>query len=204
VVDAPPPSGAPVAPATVEDHAFWTWIAAHVGDLRAITRGDEPIMDELAARLRAVDPGLAFEVGVGTAPFELIISADGVRDKFPVVQRLVAAAPPITGLEPIAFRPRKSADFGIRIEGIELGAGDVWFTATPAGATLDVVLYVRGLDGTRDDVRKYATYVLLDTLLGEYDVETRLGGIEWRAAPTAPAAPLRPLTELPAEVDRLK
>ncbi|HVK77351.1 MAG TPA: hypothetical protein VM734_28790 [Kofleriaceae bacterium] len=193
---------APAPAPTAKDRRFWAWVATHLDELRTITRGDEPIADELAAQLVAVEEGLTFELGVGTDPFELIISADGLRQHFPAVQRLVAAAPPIEGLKPIAFRPRKGT--AVAMDGLELTADHVWFVATRSGDTLDVILYVPGLGGADEALRKHTTYLLLDTVLGEYDVETRLRGIEWRAAPTAPAAPLRPLTELPAEVDRLK
>jgi hypothetical protein len=40
-------------------------------------------------------------------------------------------------------------------------------------------------------------------VLGEYDMETKIGGIEFAALDAAPAS-AKPLTELPAMVDALK
>ncbi|HVK77350.1 MAG TPA: hypothetical protein VM734_28785 [Kofleriaceae bacterium] len=187
-----------------KDRRFWAWVADHVDELRAVTNARAPIMNQLADQLHKVHRGLALEVGLKMEPLELIISAEGQRKLFPVVERLIAAAPPIPRVRPVAFRPRLAPGFKIRIDGIELGPDDLWFTASVAGEGLDLTLYVRGLEDEDDETWAYVVFLVLQATLGEYDFETRVASFEMQPAPAAPAAPLRPLTELPAEVDRLK
>jgi hypothetical protein len=100
----------------------------------------------------------------------------------------------------IAFRPRKS------MSELELGGGkivkvaDLRFRtlAPPApGAKLDVAIYG---PGPVDDPMKTAVFLLLDSALGEYDVETRLGEIQILDGKQAPAD-ARPFSQLAALVD---
>ena len=182
---------------------FWRWFDAHAAQVATMQRADEPIADELAAALHEVDPRLTFELGVRTRPHELIISADGLRVLFPTVKKLVAAAPSLPGWRIIAFRPRQS------IGTIELGSGlrlssdavlyDVLPTTRP-GQRTDLALYVPGVGGADDAAVKQAVYLLLDAALGEYDVETKIGKIDWHPA-TARTTTARPLNGLAAVVD---
>ena len=184
--------------------AFWDWFRAHAAEVATIARGDEKIADRLAAELHKIDSRLTFEVGVRNTPKELIVSADGIRDAFPAVQRLVAAAPPVAGWRVIAFRPRKAGMSIQTGDGRKLGVDDIAFEVLGKHAdTIDVRFFVPGIGGADDAAAKQIGYLMLDAELGEYDVETRLAGIDWKPSAARPAA-ARPLHELPAVVDRLK
>ena len=74
--------------------------------------------------------------------------------------------------------------------------------ATGPGNKLDLALYVPGIGGDDDKNIRYVTYLLLDATLGEYDVETKLGRLDFRSASAKPAD-ARPLAQLPALVDGL-
>ncbi len=195
----PPPPPAPSLEA-----GFWKWFAAHAAEVGKIERGDEPIADQLAAELHKVNDKLTFEMGIKSTPKELIISADGLQAAFPAVKKLVAAAPPLDGWKVIAFRPRKA------ITELEIGApgggehrkiklSDLRFrTLAPPGDKIDVALY---LPSPADKPLQSGTFILLDALLGEYDVETRLGEIQMLDGKDAPRD-ARPLSELQALVDK--
>jgi hypothetical protein len=157
------------------DALFWKWFAAHAEEVGKIKRADEPIADQLAGELHKVSPELTFEMGIGTTPKELIISAGGIKSVFPTVKRLVAAAPAIPGWKVIALRPRKAMSEIQLGDGQKLSMDDLTVTPADAGDKLDVVIHVKGR--APDNGTKSAVYLLLDALLGEYDVETRLGGI---------------------------
>jgi hypothetical protein len=190
----PPPA------AVTGDAAFWKWFDAHKDEVAKIKRADEPIADQLAAELHKISPDLTFEMGIGTTPKELIISAGGIKSVFPTVNRLVAAAPAIPGWKVIALRPRKP------MTEIQLGDGktfamdDMRVSVSDAGDKLDVTIFVKGRPV--DNATKNAVYLLLDCLLGEYDVETRLGGIDIEGA-AAPAS-AKPFKELATLVDAKK
>ncbi|HEY0882247.1 MAG TPA: hypothetical protein VGD87_11980, partial [Archangium sp.] len=124
--EAPPPS--PPAPTVTAkpadpDAAFWAWAAAHLDELKAVKSGREPVIEDLSRELDKVHAGLAFELGAGKDPFELIISGDGDKALFPVAKRLAAAAPALPGTKVIALRPRKDVgSFSMDLGGEKLDA----------------------------------------------------------------------------------
>jgi hypothetical protein len=190
------------------DPAFWIWVAANVEGLKGVKTGREPVTEQLTAELRKVDPGLVFELGVGRDPFELTISADGKKELFPVVKRLVASAPVIPGTKVIAFRPRKDVEaFSMQIRGGKLSGKDLWFTAhadAERKGLMAVELFVPDLNDLNEEALDKAAFFLLEAAVGEFDVETKIGGIDIKRAPDEPAPPLRPLKELPATLDAWK
>ena len=141
-----------------------------------------------------------------TPPRELIVSADGIQSVFPTVKRLVAAAPAIAGWTIIAFRPRKvlagsSIELG---DGTSVSGTDVSFhVLRTAGGKLDLVFYVNRVASPVSDPVKQAVFLLLDSTLGEYDVETRLGAIDIQPGVAGPKD-ARTLADLPQAVDALK
>ena len=129
---ASPPAGrAPIAgssdASSSSDAAFWQWFAANKDEVAKVKRADEPMADQLAAHLHAIDGGLTFELGVATTQHELIVSAAGIKSLFPVVKRVVAAAPPLPGWKIIAFRQRNSG-FSVELgDGTKLGGDAITF-----------------------------------------------------------------------------
>jgi hypothetical protein len=207
--DKPPPDNAPKVPepSADRDAAFWTWFKDHRLEIAKIKRADEPIANQIASEMHKVDPRLIFELGIGIEPKEFIVSADGHREVFNAVKRLVAAAPEVPGWKIIAFRPRKSADLTIELgEGTKLGAGDLYYVMLPTSkppAPVDIIVYIPGLGGgdkDKDDALKQVGFLLLDATLGEYDTETRLGGIAFKSTAEKPAS-AKPLRDLPKLID---
>lgn len=192
-----------VAPAVSSEAAFWKWFVDHQGEIASIKKGDEPIANELASELHKVDKGLTFEIGSGGGQHELVISADGDKSVFPAVKRLAAAAPAIPGWKVTAFRPRGSADFDIEIKGgAKVSAKDLSFRELRVhDGKVDVVIFVA--NNPVSDSVKQAVFLLLDSAVGEYDVEMHIGGIRIEPRDAADAD-VRPFSELPAVVDRAK
>lgn len=196
----------PAEGASTADAGFWRWFRAHAGEAATIKQGSEPIMAKLAAELRRVDERLVFEVGgiaSTAAPRELIISAGGLREVFPVVERLVAAAPPIDGWRVIAFRPRKPGH-RLQFRDREVGGEELRFrflSPPQAGRPLDIAVYLE--TPAVDETSMQIVFLLLDFTLGEFDVATQLGKIEFLPISQAPDD-ARPLTELTAIVDARK
>jgi hypothetical protein len=64
---------------------------------------------------------------------------------------------------------------------------------------------VNGLTPANRDQLAHPGFLLLDGALGEYDVETKLGSIEFEPMPAEDRRDgLRPFRELPAVVDGLR
>lgn len=186
------------------DAAFWRWFQENASRFTATQRPSERLLDELQHELHKAEPGLAFEIGYEgrKAPRVLVISADGLRQRFAAVQRLVAAAPPkIPGWQIVAFRQRKP-ELKVEYQGVRLDPRDVWFASERVGGALNVIVHVRQ---PPSPALQGAVLLLLDTTLGEYDVETRVEGIDIRPLPAKPRrAGLRPISELPAAIDAVK
>lgn len=72
---------------------FWQWFDTHQDELLDFELDQERIFDELSEQLIRVHPKLTFEFGPKTDRREFVISAGGIREGFPAVTSLVAAAP---------------------------------------------------------------------------------------------------------------
>ena len=181
---------------------FWQWFIQHQQELLDFESNSEELFDRLSAELQKVDPDLTFEFGPKLARRELAISAGGMRRAFPAVISLVESAPALDQWSITAFRPRRAIPNIVEFRGKRINPIDVQFTLLVNGATPGIYLFIP--DYREGDVDlKQIGYLLLDDTLGEYDVETQLGGIRM-LSPDAPTEGDRyPLMELPALFDQL-
>jgi len=183
--------------------AFWTWFGANAAALH----GDEPeqAMNKITDELVKVDRGVIAEIALDGDTRTLVVSADGKRDSFPAVEKIVAAKPaaPIAGWKVVAFRQRSNGELPVlESDGTKISLASTRFVATPAGDKLDLTVFVPG-PGMDDDTRAQFGFLVLDHTIGEYDMETRIAGIDFAPIEKAPAA-AKPIAELPAMVDALK
>ena len=75
------------------DVAFWSWFATNEDRLFYFEKDQEKIFDELNGKLRAIHPSVTFEFGpVKQGKREFVISADGIREAFPFVERTFSSA----------------------------------------------------------------------------------------------------------------
>lgn len=177
---------------------FWKWFQDHANSLAAVRSGEEPILQKLDRELRRVHPNLAFEMGWGDdEQLEFIVSANGIRSIFPIVEQLVAEAPALANWKIIAFRQPKESVSEIRYENFLLKVEDVWFSYKHRMDKVDLTLYIRGLSPTNEQQAIGASFILLDNALGEYLVATGIGLIEHKALPDQPSARgFQPLSEI--------
>jgi hypothetical protein len=190
------------AQAVDQEAAFWRWFVTHQPELMAIRTGHEPICDSLAHFLAQVDSNLTWEIGPpGSGHREFIISANGLRAGFPAVLSLARAAPPLPEWRVVRFRPPQPDFRQLTFKDVSLDARLVEFLARPAVGKLDLVISVPGMRDTPDHRFEEATYILLDGMVGEYAVETRLGAIDIIPPNERPQGHWRPLTELANVVD---
>ncbi len=151
---------------------------------------------ELERRLNAVNKGLTWELSVEKEGLrELTISADGDKSLFPVVRDLVAAAPKIDCWRILALRQPKGVHI-VRLNGVDVDPRKVRFVCQVEAQLAHLRLFVPDFKGKDDEARGGACFILLDSLIGEYLVETAIGRIEFEAIEAAPKDAL-PLTELP-------
>lgn len=184
--------------------AFWSWWAQEGraqataafdgdGDVRALG-------EQLAARVHAIDPGLAFETGAGrTARHVLVVTAAGDRELRGAADRWLAAAPaPDATFEYDAWRrPVPDPD----ALAIDLGDGAVdvasMLAVTRSGDALThVEAWHPAFADLPDDVRGQITFLVLDAVLGERVVEERVGAVSWTDREPADGVPFSRLRAL--------
>lgn len=200
---APATSTPPTTPPTTSANRaapFWKWFTDHATELHA-NQDLRVVMESISAELKKVYPGVFAEIGKQGDELMLVISADGIKDLFPQVQEVYAARPTVPGWKIVAFRQR-DASFAIEMGGKKIEPKTVKFVGTPGEGKLDIEVYLPGFKEDDEELKKIG-FIILDHMIGEYDMETKIGGIGFAALDAAPAA-AKPLTELPAMVDTLK
>jgi hypothetical protein len=183
---------------------FWTWFAAESPRLLALDGSNDPLLDSLAGALQRVHPDLTFELGprVTSGRREFVISADGLRKVFPEVEALAAAAPPLPQWTVIKFRPRRPTLSLLELSGEKFDPDRARFLLVKdAPGKVGIVLFLEHYSKDRHDVFAKAGYLLLDEALGEYDMETRVGAIDFLTADSPYFTRSYPLTTLAADFD---
>ena len=188
---------------------FWQWFLSAEARLRDAHGGDmaelEAAVNEIGERLRWVHPELCFEYGMGDdGVYELILSAGGIRSLFPAVAALKQAAPEVPGWRIVAFRPRKASCARVQLGEAVLEPEGLWYRLMPDVDHADLDLFVADLTPETLEGLGGAAFLMLDAALGEYDVATRIGAIDFDALPEDPASlDLKPIDALRAEFDAL-
>ena len=186
------------------EERFWQWFQSRSDRLFDLELDQPRVFDELSAALHKVEEGLTFEFGpVQDGKREFIVSADGIRDRFPAVRRLVEAAPSMPRWVVIPFRPPRDIEMTIEILGHQLGPDDIWFVAESDSGRVGLTLFVRGLGDHNRQELCGAGFLLLDNALGEFVVETQVGFIDWQVLPgDPPAGGLKPFRKIREVFDK--
>lgn len=178
--DAQAPTTQPVANRI---QAFWQWFEDNKTQYEHIKPGEEPPLDLLLEHLTDLEPGLAAEISAQPntdSLLELTISAEGDVRKFPLVEQIVAEAPPIKGWKVIAFRQPAPYDFTLQKGHLRLTPAELFFEPIATQDSLDIIVY--GQDFGKKDPDTLALYghIMLDNLMGEYNSAKRVRHYEFR------------------------
>ena len=181
---------------------FWTWFAQNAETLRA-DKDLQHVMESVSGELAKVAPGVFAEIGADGNARTLVLSVNGKQALFATVEQLVALRPSVPQWTIVGFRQRAkpgSPALQIKLGDVTIDPGAVRFVSTRNGAKLDLEVFLPG--AMTDQQRGEIGFVMLDHTVGEYDMETKIGGIEFAPIEKAPAT-ATPLRELPAQVDAL-
>jgi hypothetical protein len=167
-----------------KETVFWNWFSANqykiYDNLEHLTMND-PIVDELAEKLKEVDSNLVFEIGPKkvNGKAEISISADGMEESFSSVINLVERKPEIPKWNIIAFRQRNKGDeLYLEYQNYKIGYDDIYFEyEINQNSELDIKLYISNYDNSGN--MQNAVFLLLDSLIGEYDAVKKISCIEW-------------------------
>jgi hypothetical protein len=152
---------------------FWTWFLRMEKELRDVPKAlHDGLIDQAYEKVRNINEGLAIEIG-GDAehmPMELIISAEGKKELFPLVEKVIAQAPQVAGWKFIALKPAMGFDFDHETEGKHLDPRKLWFQARSPKAAPDMlglIIFIPGYDEADKTTTVNSLFKILDTALGE-------------------------------------
>lgn len=162
------------------EELFWRWFAENEGELFRAGPGKESLFDEVSGMLSTVHPDLTFEFGpvLEDGTREFVISAGGIGDAFPNVERLHDAAPSLKRWKFVKFRPRRDP-MTIKLADRELAPEDVHFRLYRDGDKIGIVLIFEGYTSENRPSFAQFGYLFLDNALGEYIVVTEIGFIDF-------------------------
>jgi len=169
------------------EQAFWRWFESNESALFDFEKDQERTFDRLTAEMHKVNSSLAFEFGPKEDGHrEFTISADGIREAFPKVETLYAAAPSLPRWRFVKFRQRRKP-FDISYGGVSVQARTVAVQVKPGGPKVNITVFFPGYSDTAERAYKAITFLLLDQALGEYDVEMHVAEISVKPFSQAPA-----------------
>ena len=177
--------------------AFWEWFA---DNKEAYFELEDPnrdkLFNQLEKKLHKVNRYLAFEFSESLVEGkrEFVISADGVVEAFDDVIELVDNAPTLGGFDIIGFRQPHDEEFSVVYGDIELAWDDIFCTFEKDSDEVNLTLYIKGFTEENEDEFISASFVLLDTVIGEYNAGMRIGEIEFIGYDGQPDA--RPIKDL--------
>lgn len=185
---------------------FWQWFAENKA--RFETNPDvEPVpdLDPILAELRNVSDGLSVEVSrEWKGVRDLVISANGDKSKFSVVQEIANRAPRIEGWTVTPFRQRANMAFVLETPSIRLATDEMHFEPVSTDSDLDLVVYAENVRGLDKDMLSHFGMIVIDNVLGEYDSVMKVRNVEFRdLADASDKEKLKPISDLPKFVDDL-
>ena len=163
-----------------EYDVFWNWFNKREESIfNHLEEDTNAIALEISTNLKKIHNDLAFEISfeIINGKRNFVLSADGVVDQFPIIIELANRAPIYNRWNIIPFRPRLDQhNQVIEMEDIKLDYNDIFFQYVEDDK-LDLIhldVFVLGYDG-QDNRYVHIYFILLDSLVGEYDAVTKIG-----------------------------
>jgi len=183
---------------------FWRWFVLNEDRLFALAEAADPLMRELAERLQSCHEDLTFELSSPReGRREFAVSAGGIRDAFPAARALADSAPSLPRWTVFFLRQRKMLPVACMVNGATIDTASVQFHLAPQRDKIHVSLFLPGYSAHERATFATIGFLLLDASLGEYDVETKVGRVDFLPIAEAGTIPTRPIAELPAAFDMM-
>lgn len=161
---------------------FWDWFLDNKLKLEEFIRSDSndySLYNELTNQLKSYNENVIPELTIDSSDNHvLIISCDGRRDGIEFVERLYDSRPPIEKWITQKYRaPGHVID--LNYEGLEFKSKDIKVKYSLSDNLYDLELFIKGYSES-DDRYKALAFLYLDHLVGEYNVMTKIGDIEFK------------------------
>jgi hypothetical protein len=158
---------------------FWKWFEKNSQLIFNFERDQEKIFGLLSDELHKIDENLTFEFGpIMENKREFIISADGIKASFDNVDELYKLRPELPEWIIIKFRPRKEIKYDIKINDITISPNNIYYKLYKDETKVGILLFLKNYNVNKEVYTQLA-FLFLDGALGEYDMETKVGWIEF-------------------------
>jgi hypothetical protein len=146
---------------------FWRSFEDLAPRLADIQSADDPTYDALLAKLHSIHSGLFLEFSVN-GPHELVVTAEGDRDLFPLAHSIVGLAPRVPGWTFRALKPKNADPKTASWNNLVVEISSVYFEAleTPS-SEIGLRLFVAGISESHTEDAHNALLRALDHALGE-------------------------------------
>ena len=195
----------------IED--FWQQLERTLDQLLSSQRDMQFEADTLLSTyrnsLQKIDRNLTFhfEQESEAGPVEMIFGCDGYPESIHAVLSLVGAAPELQGINFRAFNNRYDPVPSFVNMGDEMRQIDeFWCSLRELNGKLQLAVYMVDAPKILEmDPRVEAVMILLDALIGEYELMTRIWSLDWYELPADPLDfGLMPLSHLREAFDEMK
>ena len=167
-----------------KESKFWNWFVEnqeyYYNQIENVNEKDA-LFKALSKKLKKINSDLVFEFSPihENGIRELTISADGISSCFVDVENLVKQSPTIQNWKFNAFRqPLMNDSLSITYCNLSIGYSDIFFRYQDGMyGELGIELNIRNYSNLPE--YQSAVYILLDTLIGEYDTTKGIDWIEW-------------------------
>jgi hypothetical protein len=147
---------------------FWDYFLLRKADMERFKNVNDPVYDDVLRVLQRINAGLWFEFCTTPGVNELIISADGNKDLFPLVEEVVQAAPDTGDWEIVALKPKRGYPVSTTWKGVTVAIGEVLVVPVfKQTGEMGLRMYVPGLDASNSQDLHNALLRALDAGLGE-------------------------------------
>jgi hypothetical protein len=187
---------------------FWTWFKQNEKRLRKFEENPDKYLDEILTKAKEIQKGLAIELEPpNNGIINMTISADGDRELFEIVQKIIDKASKIEGWKFNAFRQRMTTEqikgMKVKVGREELDPQKMKFLPMIEGDSLDIIIYVKGVKEENYIDIAYQGLLLLDNILGEYACVTKVRSYDFHDMPTKKAEleGMLPLLDIASYVD---
>jgi hypothetical protein len=177
--------------------AFWDWFKKNSDVIFHFERNQDFLFHNLKSELNKIHSDLVFEFSpiLQDGKREFVISADGIKNVFPIVKDLVSKAPSLDKWHIVAFRQPRKGITQITYDDLIVNFEDVFFRFGKDNGQIALELNIRGFYEAPEWTG--ATFILLDNVLGEYYTEMSLSSIEKKLLNEDEIKNLYPILALP-------
>ena len=185
------------------EDTFWKWFQKNESTILNFERDQERTFDKLASKMNVVNEDLTFEFGPisDDGKREFVISAGGIKASFPAVEALHSSAPQMKNWVFTKYRPRRNPLNDLSYGGVSVPVGDVHYKMFKDDEKVGIIVFLKGCSEEQHDIYGNIGYLFLDEALGEYDIETKVGFIEFHNRESKYYEGALPLKELAEAFD---